>query len=277
MKKMGYYLWMSMRGNKNSSRHFITIFSIGLFIFFSTQMISVWIVKLTEEEVQADVETNRTIRWQFEETLQEHLITEEQIVISLNELQNHPNIEQVLYDVDHLNSAVIIIKDYRDLLPMGAYIQAHYFGGTAVSGKYTTSENMIKGIQISTNIINRLTQIISFLTYAVLVSKYLEKRRNEMYRLWIVGCTDRRNIMILFARILIFLIIAIFINLILSVLTVSCIIFLFISHQQTLIVSLIISLKIFLSLAPFMVVFVSINVWVSFYKGKRLIRRFSFK
>ncbi|MDH8679042.1 hypothetical protein QE109_12855 [Fusibacter bizertensis] len=275
MKKMGYYLWMSMMGSKNSSRHFITIFSIGLFIFFSTQMVSAWIVKLTEEEVQADIETNRTIRWQFEETLQEHLITEEQIMVSIVELQNHPDIEQVLYDADQLNTAVIIIRDYRDLLEMGNYIQSHYFGGTAVSGKYTASQNLIKGIQISTNIINRLTQIISFLTYAVLVSKYLEKRKKEMYRLWIVGCTDRRNIMLLFAGTLIFLTIAIFINVILSVLTVSCVIFLFIAHTQTLIASLLISLNMFLSLTPFIVVFVLINVLVSLYKGNQLISRFS--
>lgn len=277
MKKMGYYLWMSMRGRKNSSRHFILIFSIGLFIFFSTQMISAWIINLTEEEVQADVETNRTIRWQFEETLQEKLITEAQVMVSIRELENHPDIEQVLYDAEHLNTAIVIIRDYRDLLDMGSYIQSHYFGGTAVSGKYTASQNLMKGINLSTNIINRLTQIISFLTYAVLVSKYLEKRKNEMYRLWIAGSTDGQNVMLLFAGALIFLTIALFINVILSVLIVSCIIFLFVSNSHTFFTTLEISLNSFLSLAPYILVFVLINFWVSFYKGNQLIKQFSSK
>ncbi len=176
---MGYYLWMSMRGSKNSSRHFITIFSIGLFIFFSTQMISACILNITEEEVQADVETNRTIRWQFEDTLQEHLYTEEQVIVSIKQLEKHPDIEQIIYDAKQLNTAIVNIRDYRDLLDMGSYIQSHYFGGTAIIGKYTTSQYLMKGIHISTNIINRLTQIISFLTYAVLVSKYLENEKTK--------------------------------------------------------------------------------------------------
>ncbi len=88
-----------------------------------------------------------------------------------------------------------------------------------------------------------------------------------MYRLWIVGCTDRRNIMLLFIGTIIFLTIAIFINVILSMLTVSCVIFLFIAHAQTLIASLLISLNMFLSLMPIIVVFLLINVMVSLYKG----------
>lgn len=277
MIKMVYYLWMSMKGNKNSSRHFITIFLIGLFIFFSTQMISAWIVILTDEEIQADVETNRTIRWHFEESIQEMLISEEQIMLSIKELEAHPKIESVLYDVNNLNTAIIIIRNYHDLLPMGEYIQSHYFGGTAVSGKYTNSQNMIKGILISTNIINRLTQVISFLTYIFLLSKYLEKCEKEVYRLWIVGCTDRRIIILLFSGILILLIIALLINLILCTVTVSAIIFLFVSHMHSFMATFMITLRMFFNLSPFLVVFLLINICYSLYKGKQLIKRFSVK
>lgn len=277
MIKTVYYLWMSMKGSKNSCRHFITIFSIGLFIFFSTQMISAWIVILSDEEIQADVETNRTIRWQFEESIQEQLISEEQIMSSIKELEEHPKIEQVLYDGQNLNMAVIIIRDYRDLLSMGEYIQSHYFGGTAVSGMYTNSQNMIKGIQISTNIINILTQIISFLTYIFLLSKYLEKREKELYRLWIVGCTDRRIIMLLFSGTLLFLIIALLINLTLCTVTVSAIVCLFVSHTHSFMASFMITLNMFLNLSPFLVVFLVLNICFTLFKGKRLIKCFSVK
>lgn len=276
MIKFGYYLLMSMRGKKSSSRHFVTIFTIGLFIFFSTQMISAWIIKLTEEDIHADVETNRTIRWQFEETLQEQLITEAQVKSSISELQNHPDIEQVLFDHENLNSAVIIIKDYKDLLTLAMFIESNYFGGTAVSGSHFASLNMMTGVQISTRIMNRLTQVISLLTYATLVSKYLDKRKNEMYRLWVVGCTDIQNRMFLFTGTLIFLTTALLINLLLCVLTVSCIIYFFISQAHTMITTLQISLNIFFSLTPYMVFLVLVNAWISFWKGKRLINSFRF-
>ncbi len=260
MKKWLFYIDLSLKGKRNSSLHFVKLYTLGLLVFFITQLLTGWVVTTSEQTIQDDVVVNRTITWKFIESLNEKLITQEEVEKEIENIQEDSRIERLILDEASQGIIQIVVKDYDQLIPVAEMIGYKPFGSASINGQYTVNLNALKSIQLFTMIINRMTQLIALISFIIVVSKYLDKRKNEIKRLWYLGYSNPLNKTLTFISQLSFVLVGIFISFVVSVVVISIITVVIYGSQFTVYTIILKTMTEFAKLLRYVLVYMLISV-----------------
>lgn len=260
MKKWLFYIDLSLKGKRNSGLHFVKLYTLGLLVFFITQLLTGWVVTTSEQTIQDDVVVNRTITWKFIESVNEKLITQAEVEKEIENIQEDSRIERLILDEASQGIIQIVVKDYDQLIPVAEMIGYKPFGSSSINGQYTVNLNALKSIQLFTMIINRMTQLIALISFIIVVSKYLDKRKNEIKRLWYLGYSNRLNKTLTFISQLSFVLVGIFISFVVSVFVISIIAVVIYGSQFTVYTIILKTMTEFSKLLRYVLVYMLISV-----------------